>query len=248
MSGGAFIRLILVAGIAAGCTLQATKPATVAMPASFEQTSPSDQTAWRSKDWYRGFGSPELNGLIEQASSDNFDVSAARSRIAQADARARQAHAAILPSVDATGNANYLAGHSVNGTAHETDWAALLSANYEVDFWGKNRATADSARLLSVAARADHDTVALTALAGIANGYFQVLSLRERLSIAHSNVDAARSLMAIVDARFNVGLSNPVEVATQKAALASAELTIPELEQTQVEALAALALLVGRQP
>ena len=247
-SGRAFIRLVLVAGIGAGCTLQPTKPPVVAMPASFEQALPSDQAAWPGKDWYRGFGSPELNGLIEQASSNNFDVSAARSRIAQADARARQAHAAILPSVDATGNANYLAGHSVNGTAHETDWAALLSTSYEVDFWGKNHAAADSARLLTVAARADHDTVALTALAGVANGYFQVLSLRERLSIAHSNVDAARSLMAIVEARFNVGLSNPVEVATQKAALASAELIIPELEQTQVEALAALALLVGRQP
>src|SRR6202047_1831638 len=246
--GSPFLRLILVAGIGAGCSLQATKPPAVAMPASFEQTLPSDQAAWPGRDWYRGFGSPELNGLIEQASSNNFDVSAARSRIAQADARARQAHAAILPSVDATGNANYLAGHSVNGTPHETDWAALLSASYEVDFWGKNRATADSARLLAVAARADHDTVALTALAGVANGYFQVLSLRQRLNIAHSNVDAARTLMSIIDARFNVGLSNPVEVATQKAALASAELIIPELEQTQVEALAALALLVGRQP
>ncbi|HMA00503.1 MAG TPA: efflux transporter outer membrane subunit [Steroidobacteraceae bacterium] len=247
-SGSAFTRLFLLAWIGTGCTLLPTKPPTVAMPASFEQASSSDHPAWPARDWYRGFGSPELNGLIEQASSNNFDVSAARSRIAQADARARQAHAAILPSVDATGNANYLAGHSANGTAHETDWAALLSASYEVDFWGKNRAAADSARLLTVAARADHDTVALTALAGVADGYFQVLSLRERLGIAHSNVDAARSLMAIVEARFNVGLSNPVEVATQKAALASAELTIPELEQTQVEALAALALLVGRQP
>jgi multidrug efflux system outer membrane protein len=247
-SSGPFIRLILIAGIAAGCSLQPTKLPAVAMPASFEQASPSAQAAWPGKDWYQGFGSAELNGLIEQGRINNFDVSAARSRIAQADARARQAHAAILPSVDATGNANYLAGHSSSGTAHETDWAALLSASYEVDFWGKNRAAADSARLLAVAARADHDTVALTALAGVANGYFQVLSLRERLSIAHSNVDAARTLMSIVDARFNVGLSNPVEVATQKAALASAELTIPELEQTQVEALAALALLVGRQP
>jgi outer membrane protein, multidrug efflux system len=246
--GGAFWGGSLVACLGAACALQATKPPVVAMPASFEQALPSDQASWPGKDWYRGFGSPELNCLIEQASSGNFDVSAARSRVAQADARARQAHAAILPSVDATGNANYLAGHSVNGTAHETDWAALLSASYEVDFWGKNRAAADSARLLTVAARADHDTVALTTLAGVANGYFQVLSLRERLAIAHSNVDAARSLMAIIDARFNVGLSNPVEVATQKAALASAELTIPELEQTHVEALAALALLVGRQP
>src|ERR1700693_516927 len=247
-SGSTFLCLVFVAGIGSGGSLQPTKPPAVALPASFEQASNSDQAAWPGKEWYRALGSPELDGLIEQASSNNFDVSAARSRIAQADARARQAHAAILPSVDGTGNANCLAGHSVNGSAHETDWAALLSASYEVDFWGKNRATAESARLLSVASRADHDTIALTALAGGANGYFQVLSVRQRLEIAHSNVDAARTLMSIVDARFNVGLSNPVEVATQKAALASAELTIPELEQTQVEALAALALLVGRQP
>src|SRR5260370_20331737 len=104
----------------------------------------------------------------------------------------------MLRNVDANGNANYLAGHSVNGTAHETDWAALLSASYEVDFWGKNRAAADSARLLTVAARADHDTVALTALAGAANGYFQVLSLRERLGICPSTVDAARTPMGVV--------------------------------------------------
>src|SRR5260370_28763983 len=99
-SGSAFIGLILVAGIGAGCSLQATKPPTVAMPASFEQALSSEQAAWPGKDWYRGFGSPELNGLIDEASSNNFDVSAARSRIAQADARARQAHAAVLPSVD----------------------------------------------------------------------------------------------------------------------------------------------------
>src|ERR1700693_1834619 len=141
-SGSTFICLVFVAGIGSGCSLQPTKPPAVALPASFEQSSPSDQAAWPGRDWYRGFGSPELDGLIEQASGNNFDVSAARSRIAQADARARQAHAAILPSVDANGNANYLAAHSVNGTAHETDWAALLSASYEVDFWGKNRSSA----------------------------------------------------------------------------------------------------------
>src|SRR5260370_31084553 len=135
----------------------------------------------------------------------------------------------MLRNVDATGNANYLAGHSVNGTAHETDWAALLSASYEVDFWGKNRAAADSARLLTVAARADHDTVALTALAGVANGYFPVLSLRERLGIAHSSVDAARSLMEIVGAPFKAGVSHPVEGAAPKAAPSNAQPTIPQL-------------------
>jgi multidrug efflux system outer membrane protein len=245
---GTHLRCVLIACLCAGCSLEATKTPAPALPAAFEGAQSNESANWPSKDWYHGFASAELDALIAEASANNFDLATARARVAQADARARQAHAAILPSVDATGNANYLAGHSSNGTAHETDWAALLSASYEVDFWGKKRATFNSARYLAVAARADHDTVALTSLAGVANGYFQVLALRERLAIARSNVDAARSLMAIVDARYNAGMSNPVEVATQKAALAAAELTIPELEQLEEEATAALAVLLGRSP
>jgi outer membrane protein, multidrug efflux system len=75
-----------------------------------------------------------------------------------------------------------------------------------------------------------------------------VLSLRERLAVARSNVEAARGLMDVVGSRYKVGLSNPVEVATQRAALASAELTIPELEQLQQAAVATLAVLLGRPP
>jgi len=203
---------------------------------------------WPSATWYEAFGSAELASLISQAADNNLDLSMARARVTQADARARQAGAAILPSVDAGGNGNYLAGHSSNGSAHETDWAALLSASYEIDFWGKNRAAARSARLLASASRADRDTIALTTLAGVANAYFQVLSLRERLAIATSNLDAAKKLLDIVQARFDVGLSNPVELAIQKSTLAAASLVVPELNQQESEGLAALALLLGRAP
>jgi NodT family efflux transporter outer membrane factor (OMF) lipoprotein len=228
--------------------LQATKLPTPALPTEFERASAHDPANWPSEDWYQNFASTELDALIGEATANNFDITAARARVAQADARARQAHAAILPSVDAGGNAIYLAGHSVNGNAHETDWSALLSASYEVDFWRKNGAIASSARYLAVASRADRDTIALTTLAGVANGYFHVLSLRERLRIARSNVDTARALMEVVDSRYQAGLSNPLEVAMQKAALATTELALPELEQLEEEALASLAVLVGREP
>ncbi len=217
------------------------------MPAAFE-ASVAPGGSWPSQDWYRGFASQELQTLIEQAATNNLDLAMARARVTQADARARQAGAAILPAVDAGANGNYLAGHSANGSAHETDWAVLLSASYEIDFWGKNRATARSASLLAEASRADRDTLALTTLAGVANGYFQVLSLRERLSIATSNVAAAQKLLDVIQARFNEGLANPVELSAQKATLATAALVVPGLRQQEGEALASLALLLGRAP
>ena len=230
------------------CALQAPKPAFPEVPAAFDNGTPAGQAAWPGKDWYHGFASRELDALITQATSANLDLAGARARLTQADARARQAGAAILPSVDALGNGNFLAGHSANGSAHELDWSALLSTSYEVDFWGKNRATANAARLLDTAARADRDTLALTTLAGVADGYFELLSIRERLKLAQSNLDAARGLLEVVQTRFNAGASDPVTLATQRAVLASAQLALPDLRQREAEALTALALLVGRQP
>jgi multidrug efflux system outer membrane protein len=231
-----------------GCALQPPKPTTPEVPQAFQNRESGLAAAWPARNWYHGFGSAELDGLIAQAASSNLDLTAARARLMQADARSRQAGAALLPSVDAGGNGNYLAGHSADGSAHELDWSALLSTSYEVDFWGKNRATANAARFLGAAARADQDTVALTTSAAVADGYFELLSLRERLRIAQSNLDAARSLLEAVQARFNAGAADPVQLATQRTVLASAQLAIPELRQRESEALGALALLVGQQP
>jgi outer membrane protein, multidrug efflux system len=239
---------VLTVSCLTGCTLQASRPPAPALPEKFAQIAGGGAANWPSSDWYHGFGSTELDGLIDQAVANNFDLQAAHWRIEQALERAKQARAGLLPTVDGLGNINYFSGHSRDGGLHETDWSALLSASYEIDFWGKNRAAADSARDSLIASRADRDTLALTTLAAIANEYFQLLSLRERLDIARANVAAARNLSEIVASRYRAGLANPSEVAAQRAALAVAQLQIPELERLEEESGNALASFLGRQP
>ena len=239
---------ILIAGCFSGCALQPSRPPAPTLPGKFAQAPDATAAKWPGSDWYQGFGSTELNGLIEQTVANNLDLQAAHWRIEQALERARQARAGLFPSVDGLGNINYLDGHTRNGGLHETDWSALLSASYEIDFWGKNRAAQDSARDSLIASRADRDTLALTTLAAVANEYFQLASLRERLGIARDNVDSARKLAEIVSSRYRAGLANPADVAAQKAALAAAQLQIPDLERQTDESVNALASFVGRQP
>jgi multidrug efflux system outer membrane protein len=239
---------LILGALCSGCASKIAMAPAPEAPAAFDNQPAVSPSQWPSQEWYRGFSSDQLNALVALATSNNGDLAEARARVAQADARARQAGAPILPSVDALGNANFLAGHSSNGTAHETDWSALLSASYEVDFWGKNRAAANSATLLAGASRAERDTLALTTLAGVARGYFQTLALRERLALARSNVEVAQGLLNVVQARHDAGAASPVELAIQRSALGAAALQIPELEQQEAEARASLALLVGRAP
>jgi len=168
--------------------------------------------------------------------------------VAQADARAQQARAAILPNVAGNASGNYFAGHSQQGAGHELDWFAMISASYEVDFWGRNRATARAAQLQAAASRADCDTIELTILAGVAGEYFQVLALREREDVARLNREAGHKVLDAVQARFQAGLAGPTEVATQRAALDRAQIAVLDLERQETEARAALALLLGRAP
>jgi outer membrane protein, multidrug efflux system len=228
------------------CALDTAKPAPPAMPAAFDQAS--TEAPWPDANWYRGFASGELDSLIVLAEDNSLDIAAAVARVKQADARARQAGAALLPQVDANGNAAYFTGGANGATAHETDWGALLSASYEIDFWGKNRAAANSSQALAGASRAELTAVRITISNSVAASYFQVLSLRQRIALARVNLEAAQGVLRFTEARYQAGSIGPSELAAQRAAVANSELIVPRLQQQEAEARGALALLVGRAP
>jgi outer membrane protein, multidrug efflux system len=242
------VALTLLAVFAGGCVTQPSAPPAPVVPSAFEHGGAAAPGAWPAQDWYRTFGSTELESFVDLAVRENADLVQARERVTQADARARQAGAAILPSVDGQAGGTFLAGHSSQGSGHEFDWSAMLSASYEVDFWGRNHATANAARLAADASRAERDALALTLLAGVADQYFEVLALRERSAVARANRQAVQSLLDAVQARFDAGLASPTELATQRAALDAAQLATADLAQQELAARAALALLLGQAP
>ena len=241
--------LAVAASWLGGCALDTPRAAAPPpLPAAFEQQASGIAARWPTAALLQEFGSEELDSLIALGDKSSLDLAAAIARVRQADARSRQAGAALLPQVDANGTATLFTGGSGGTTAHETDWSAVLAASYEVDFWGKNRAAQTSARALAAVSRADAAVVRATVINGIAATYFQILSLRERVALAQLSRDQARQLLAFVEARLKAGRMTPAELASQQAAVANAELLIPQLRQQELEAVNALAVLVGRTP
>ena len=228
--------IAIVAALAgSACALDGAKPATPAVPAAFEQ--PSTQGPWPDADWYRGFASGELDSLIALAGDNSLDIAAAAARVKQADARARQAGAALLPQVDPNGNATQFGGGSHGATAHETDWAALLSASYEIDFWGKNRAAANSAQALAGASRADLAAVRITISNSVAASYFQVLSLRERIALARAESRGRPGNPALHRGPLSMPAASARRNSPRSAPRSpNAELIVPQLQQQEAEA------------
>jgi outer membrane protein TolC len=80
-------------------TLSAPKALTPQdVPAAFEQTPSATAPIWPTPDWWRNFGSTELDQLIATTQTQNLNLAAAEARVLQADARVRLSGAALLPS------------------------------------------------------------------------------------------------------------------------------------------------------
>ena len=218
---------------------------------------PAARPEWPSSDWWRGFDSPTLDDLMQQAQAANDDIAAAIARIQQADAQARIAGAPLLPSlgVDAAGTRQRSlqpsltpAGKLAPRPTTANTFTAELTASYELDFWGKNRALRDAAKAAALASRYDRATVELTVMQSVASTYFQALELRDRLKVAHDNVASASDTLKGLRLEAQVGTVTALDVAQQETTVATLEAEIPPLNQQFGETLDALAILVGKQP
>lgn len=222
------------------------------VPAQYKYAGKGD--APPSLDWWRGFRSTELTQLMEEAQTVNLDIAAAVSRIVQADAQARQAGAALLPTLSGGGSETYsrTSGSSssglTNGGREVVNYSASLSASYQLDFWGQNRDALQTAEETANANRFDRDTVALTTLAAVANAYFQVLASQDRLRTAQSNIASAQRILDAIRERRKAGTGTDLDVAQQESVLANQKALVPPLRQTLDQNVNALAVLVSRPP
>jgi len=201
-------------------------------------------------DWWHGFNSPDLDTLIAQAQAANDDLKAAIARVEEADAQRRVALAPLLPALSATANATrarqLLPGNPAPQTGNA--FSPLLSASYELDFWGKNRAGYVAAAATERATRFDRTTVELGVLAGVATNYFQVLELRDRLAIASRNLANAQQVLHGLELEQHAGLATALDVAQQQTVVDTEGAAIPPLRQQLRQSEDALAILLGSTP
>lgn len=244
--------------VLAGCVPNAEPLDTsLDIPNAYRAAAAKADAALPQIDWWHGFRSRELTSLIEEAQTVNLDIAAASARIAQADALARIAGAALLPAIDANSDASRSrrslttrgGSTSVGGGPRAGNlYEASLSASYEIDFWGKNRALLEAARLQATASRFDHEVVALSTVASVANTYFLVLAAQDRLRNARENVRSAARVLDLIKQRLEAGTTTGLEVAQQEALVAQQRALVPTLTQQLQQNTAALAVLIARPP
>ena len=226
-----------------------SRPAAEFSPA-FRASDATAAAAWPAPEWWREFGSPELDALIAEAHGKNLDIAASVARVRQADAQLRIAGAALLPSLGASGQASWrqaaLPGGRGLGDARQ--YGLGLDVGYEIDFWGKNRAAEAAAQANAAFSRFDQQTVALTVTTGVATTWFTALALRDRLDVAARNLADAEQTLRVIRGRATAGTASALDVAQQEALVAGVRAQTPNLRNQLEQALIGLGILTGRMP
>ncbi len=247
-----------------GCLLTGDKPDPgLDIPLAYDhgpKNSEVAEAALPPLDWWRGFRSQELTEVIEEARAANLDVAAAVARIVQADALARVAGAPLLPSIGLNGNAARAQQSKTTGLGNGKPFiddrgfavgnnlTASLTASYEIDFWGKNRALMRAAEEAAVASRYDREVVGLTTVVATANAYFQVLAAQDLLKVTRENLASATRVLNLIQQRLNAGTASALDTAQQESLVNTQRALIPPLERALTQNRNALAVLIARSP
>lgn len=210
---------------------------------------------WPDATWWRAYGDAQLSQLVEEALANSPTLDEAAARVRRADAIAQQAGASLLPALE--GNAEGGAvrqsenlGMPAGATPQGWNDAGSLSVGltYDLDLWGRNRATLRAAMSDAEAARAERAAVRLTISTGVASTYAELVRLHAMRDAAETDVRIRTDSARLMQQRYAQGLENGAAVARSESGRASAVAELTAIDERIELVRNQMAALLGTGP
>ena len=221
--------LSMVAAVSACAPLPALGPvADAKAPEAFlsEQTFKAPEATWPADRWWQKYNDPQLNQLIEEGLADAPDLKAAQARLRRSEAQSQSVGSVLYPQISANGtvfgqeaSTNYIVPAPFTPQGWYSYGQATLNFNWEIDFWGKNRAALAAAVSESQARRAEYDEnvanyekTLIQALNEVADVSAGLQQLQKQVRLADQSVAAQTQGLMVAANRYKGGLANYLDV------------------------------------
>ena len=236
----------------AGCAVQPDyKRPEVELPAAWKESAQSRAT---DGNWWRIYADPALEKLVDEALARNSDLVRAAARVDEARALVRQSESYYYPEVGATFGRSRTLSSAATGLLppgierERNNYRAALNVSYEVDLWGKLRATTLAARADLLGSEAARDTVRIALAADVAKTYFALRALDAEAAATRRTLGLREDGLGLQRKRFDGGVISEFDYRQLEAEVAAARAQLPPLERDREIQEAALAVLLGRSP
>jgi multidrug efflux system outer membrane protein len=202
-------------------------------------------------DWWKGFGDPALDGLIDRALVGNADLRIALARVDEARALAGVAGAQRFPEIGVAAGSrrdhlSQKAGDVAPGGEDEFErHQVALTFGWEIDVWGRLRRLTRAAEADLLATEYGAAAARTSIAAAVAQAYFDLRTLEEQLAIARDTLTSRGEALDLQNLRLDSGVISEFEVSQARAERSATSATVPQLEQLVQETRSRLGILVG---
>ena len=226
--------------------------AVAALPATYAGTPAGD---YQPAEWWRDFGDPVLDDLVNQALAANLDLVAGVASVEEARARRLTARGGLLPTISGAANGSYqdapltgalgaFAG-GIDRIESET-YSATLAFAYELDFWGRRRSEVRAATEDLAAAEADLATLSIGVVSEVITTYFELVDLRARQRSTQEILEVLAERVDQTQRRYEKGLVSSFELSRVRQDYRNAQAGLPGLGSQARDAEGRLASLIAR--
>lgn len=215
-------------------------------PDSAQQTAAS----LGDEKWWTVYQDPELQSLIREALTNNYDVRIAAARVLQADALLGITRADQFPTITGGAAANN-ARQPPTPITPETEFstnAVNLSMAWELDFWGKFRKATEAARASLLASEWGQKAVISSLVSEVASAYFQLLELDAEMEISQSTLASRKESLRLVNIRAQGGTTSLMDVRQSEQLVYGAAANIVDLDRRIEQEENLISVLIGRNP
>lgn len=223
--------------------------------ASDRSLAATGATAWPAQTWWQGYGDAQLDALIAEALAGSPDLAAATARIAQAEGYARQAGAARLPTLGASGNVAATKQSYNNGIPAAfvpkgwNDTGRVQGEfGFDLDLWGRNRAAYAAARSDAEAARLDLAQAQLTLSTNVADAYADLARLFAERAVALAALEVRQQTAKLTADRVTNGLDTRAEQKQADSAVPAARADVAATDEAIALTRNRIAALLGKGP
>ncbi len=244
-----------IAALLAGCTMgpDYVRPK-VDAPAAF-RFEPAAAADTANTAWWKQYGDPVLDELIETALAGNLNVRIAAANVLQALSVITQTRSALFPQVGYGASGERLrspdggmAAVIPNYPNPQTTYQALLTVSWEIDLWGRIWRLSEAAQANMLATDEARRGVILTLVSAVATSYIQLRGLDEQLAIAKRTLGTYAESVALYQLQFRYGQISRMTVAQVQSQYETAAVQIPQIEAQIAQTENALSILLGRNP
>ena len=217
----------------------------IELPETFSIYEGSERVQER---WWEGFGSDELNSLLDDALEGNLTLKESTARLGQSRALAVKAGADRLPDLRLTAALSETRRDSSATNASDSSKSLTLASSYELDLWGRVSASHRSAILDVEASQEELYTVAITIASEVTLKWLETISVRRQLALLDEQLKTNQTILKLMELRYLKGFATALDIYQQRQILAETVAAFPALQARLQTLVHELAVLTGKQP